>query len=495
MSNNENNHPASSKLYRAEQVRELDRMSIQEFGIPGYVLMTRAGDYAFQLIREHYPHARSVSIFCGSGNNAGDGYIVARLALQAGLNVQVVSVSSAKKLLGDARSAFLDYEKAGGNSTDYDPATGIKAEIVVDALLGTGLDRPVSGVYAEAINTINNHKAAVIALDIPSGLNADTGVVMGCAVMADMTVTFIGLKQGLYTGQAADCCGEIYFSSLDAPEEIYQKLPSSALLMTKPVLAQRARTAHKGQNGHVLVIGGEKGFTGAVRLAAEASARVGAGLVSIATRPEHAGLLNLERPELMCHGIETSSQLRVLAAKASVLAVGPGLGQTHWAAELFEQALYGKKPIVVDADALNLLAKEHLAHENWILTPHPGEAARLLNCSTAEINADRFAAVKALQEKYQGVCVLKGAGSLITDGSEIHLSNTGNPGMASGGMGDVLTGVIAGLIAQGMDNAEAARTGVYWHGLAADYAAEQGERGLLASDLMAYLRKLVNTST
>ncbi len=494
MIQNENNNPALTNLYRAEQVRELDRMTIQDFGVPGYDLMTRAGEYAFQQISKHYPHALSVCVFCGSGNNAGDGYIVARLALQAGWNVTVNCVSSVNKLQSDALRAFLDYEKAGGQCNDFDSEAEVNADIVVDALLGTGLDRPVRGDYADAISVINKQDNVIVAIDIPSGLNADTGVIMGCSVKADITVSFIGLKQGLYTGQAADCCGEIYFSSLQVPKQIYQKVSPSAFLMHKPSLPPRARSAHKGDNGHVLLIGGDKGFSGAIRLAAEATARVGAGLVSIATKPEHAGLVNLGRPELMCHGIKTSDQLVDLSAKATVLAIGPGLGQTPWAIELFAQVLECNKPLVVDADALNLLSKQHFTNKNWILTPHPGEAARLLQCSTKEINADRFAAVKAVQDKYQGICILKGAGSLITDGSEIYLSHTGNPGMASGGMGDVLTGIISGLLAQGLDNAYAARTAVYLHGLAADYAAKQGERGLLASDLMPHLRKLVNTS-
>ena len=263
--------------------------------------------------------------------------------------------------------------------------------------------------------------------------------------------------------------------------------------VVKSVLLRRERCAHKGHYGHVLIIGGDHGYSGAARLAGEAALRVGAGLVSIATRIEHAGLMNINRPELMCHGVTGSEQLAVLLDKASVVVVGPGLGQSAWAKTLFLQALAVKKPLLIDADGLNLLAQFPQTNPNWILTPHPGEAARLLGCPTTTIQEDRFAAALALQVKYQGVIVLKGAGTLICSEEECAVSNSGNPGMASGGMGDVLAGVIAGLVAQGLFLKNAAQQGVYGHGRAADLAVEQeGERGLLASDLMPYLRQWVN---
>jgi len=221
--------------------------------------------------------------------------------------------------------------------------------------------------------------------------------------------------------------------------------------------------------------------------------RVGSGLVSIATRAEHAGLMNLNRPELMCHGVETAVQLSALLEKVDVVVVGPGLGQSAWAKALFNAAIVSGKPLVIDADGLNLLANSPTTNPDWILTPHPGEAARLLNRSTADVQQDRFAAVLSLQGRYGGVAILKGAGTLIASEQALAVSNTGNPGMASGGMGDVLAGVIAGLLAQGLSLQDAARQGVYNHGLAADLATEKdGERGLLASDLMPYLRQLVN---
>lgn len=480
------------KLYRAEQVRRLDTLAIQQYKIPGFELMERAGHFAYECTINRFSNIRSVAIFCGSGNNAGDGYVVARMAKEAGISTTVYSVSPVEKLHGDALTAFQEYIKSDGKVVAYQEGISCDAELIIDALLGTGLDRKVKGIYAKAIETINSLQNPVVSLDIPSGLNADTGMVMGNAVRADLTATFIGLKQGLFTGQSNDFCGEIRFSSLKVPDEVYQEVSHASKRLDRPVIKPRSRCSHKGNHGHVLVIGGEAGFSGAVVMAAEAAARTGAGLVSIATRQSHAGLLNINRPELMCHGVENFEQLEPLLTKASVIVIGPGLGQSEWSLFLFEKALGSGKPLVIDADGLNLLSQTSVTNENWVLTPHPGEAARLLHCSTSEIQKDRFAAVTAIQQRYHGVSVLKGAGTLIFDGRETQISTTGNPGMASGGFGDVLTGIISGLIAQGFTNEDAARAGVYLHGEAADCAALEGERGLLASDLMPYVRKLVN---
>ena len=476
-------------LYRTAQVRDLDRMAIQELGIPGFELMSRAGAAVFQCIRKQWPEARSVAVFCGSGNNAGDGYIIAGLALMAGLNVCVYSLADPLNLNGDARTAYRNYSDAKGVTLPFPAGEPIEADVIVDALLGTGLDRPVTGLYAHAIALINQLPAHVVAVDGPSGLNADTGNVMGCAVKAECTVTFIALKQGLFTGLAADYCGEIFYSALAVPDAVFQAVTPSAVRVVKVPLPRRNRCSHKGNYGHVLIVGGDSGYSGAARLAGEAALRVGAGLVSVATRPEHATLMNLSRPELMCHGVETTGQLTVLLEKADVVVIGPGLGQSDWAKALFLATISAQKPLVVDADGLNLLALSPVINPGWILTPHPGEAARLLQCSIAKIQQDRFAAVAAIQASYGGIAVLKGAGTLIASNDDIAVSTTGNPGMASGGMGDVLSGVIAGLLAQGLPLKNAAQQGVYSHGWAADLAAEKdGERGLLASDLMPYLR-------
>jgi hydroxyethylthiazole kinase-like uncharacterized protein yjeF len=256
----------------------------------------------------------------------------------------------------------------------------------------------------------------------------------------------------------------------------------------------RSKDAHKGNFGHVLVIGGNKGMGGAVRLAAEAAARVGAGLVSVATRAEHVSALIAARPELMCLEVQTSADLKFLLERATTIVLGPGLGQDAWAQDLYTCVLASKLPKIIDADALNLLAKNPHKQDDWILTPHPGEAARLLACTTADIQNNRLVAAKQLQQRYGGVIVLKGAGSIIQGVTTTHLCTAGNPGMASGGMGDVLGGVIAGLVAQKFSQQKSAELGVLVHALAADQAAkESGERGLLALDLMVQLRRLMNS--
>lgn len=482
-----------TKLYQTQHVRELDRLAISEYGIAGLSLMQKAADAVWRQIRQRWPNLSSISIFCGRGNNGGDGYLVATLALQAGLNVTVYSMAETDKLSDDALAACQIYQQTGGKITPFSPAIDIKTELIVDALLGTGLNKNVSGSYAEAVKTINNCNCPVIAVDIPSGLNADTGKAMSCAVNASVTVTFMALKQGLFTADAPEYCGEIVCADLGVPDEIFSTVPHSAELLEKFTFPARQRNTHKGSYGHVVVIGGDVGFSGAARLTAEATLRSGAGLVSIATRAAHAPVLNAGRFELMCHPVENVAELNGLLQKTNIVVLGPGLGQQTWGRDLFEAIIPLSLPQVLDADGLNLLAIYPNRHNNnRILTPHPGEAARLLNCSSADINADRFAAVKKIQAIYGGVCVLKGAGTLIFDGIEMFVCNSGNPGMASGGMGDVLAGIIGGLLAQGFNLTQAAKIGVYLHGAAADLAAQQGERGLLAGDLMPIIRKLVN---
>ncbi len=492
-------HELPFRLYRAAQVRELDRIAIEERGIPGYTLMSRAGAVAFDLLRQRWPDVRRIVVVCGGGNNAGDGYVVARLARQAGLAVRVLTLAKPDDLRGDALTAWRDAVDAEVPIAPFASAGLADAELLVDAILGTGLERDVSGVWREAIEAMNAHPADCFALDIPSGLHADTGAILGAAIQAAATMTFIGLKQGLFTGQGPACCGEIHFADLDVPPDIYPALHPACWRYAgedlPALLPRRSRSAYKGHFGHVLVIGGELGMAGAARMAGEAAARCGAGLVSVATRAAHAGLQAAARPELMVHGIEAADELIPLARRATVIAIGPGLGRGDWGRAMLEAALAVDQPLVLDADALNLLAVEPAFRDRWILTPHPGEAARLLKMTPAQVEADRFAAVEELALRFGGVAVLKGAGSLIASQADglVALSTAGNPGMASGGMGDVLTGVIAGLLAQGLPLFAAAKGGVHLHGRAGDLAAGAGgERGLLATDLLPFLRQLAN---
>ncbi|TDJ20822.1 MAG: NAD(P)H-hydrate dehydratase [Gammaproteobacteria bacterium] len=489
-------------LYLSAQVRELDRIAIEEFSIPSMTLMENAGASAYQLMRSKWPDAKCIHVLCGPGNNGGDGYILARLANEDDLLVKLHQVGNHEKLSGDALQAAERCITSGLEPVQY--AFGHDfggklndCDVIVDALLGTGLDREVTGQWQEVINTINRCDIPVLSLDIPSGLNADTGRVMGCAVHAKATMTFIGLKQGLFTGQGVEYAGDVHFDKLDVPDGVLTKIVSMTKRITlddlQSLLKPRSKSSHKGNYGHVLVVGGDQGFAGAARLSAEAAARTGAGLVSLATHANHAALITMGVPEIMAHSIENSIEIKPLLGKASVVAIGPGLGQSTWGSSLFSKVLEGKLPLVVDADALNILAREPVSSDRWILTPHPGEAARLLNCEPRDIQSDRVSAASEIQKKYGGIVVLKGSGSIIADDEgNISICSEGNPGMASGGMGDVLTGIIAGLSAQGLEKGDAARLGVCIHAAAADNAAVDGERGLLASDLMPWIRRLVS---
>ncbi|SFM42993.1 NAD(P)H-hydrate epimerase [Ectothiorhodospira mobilis] len=483
-------------LYTADQVRELDRRAIQGHGIPGYTLMQRAGAAALEVLDRMWPRGRVLAVVCGPGNNGGDGYVLARLARAAGWEVRLAAVTDPGALQGDAARAWGDWRAAGGGVVSLDAALE-GCDVIVDALLGTGLGRPVEGAMAEAILRINAAGVPVLSLDIPSGLGADTGAVLGRAVRARATVTFIGLKLGLFTGEGREHGGEVHFDALAVPAAVYAGMIPSATRADAAVLGRlprRRRSAHKGDFGHVLVVGGAPGMPGAVRMAAEAAARVGAGLVSVATHAGHAALIPLARPEVMAHGVTAPDDLDPLLERATVVAVGPGLGQGDWGRALLQRVLAWEGPRVLDADALNLLAGAPQRRGDWVLTPHPGEAARLLGCTTARVQADRPAAAAALQARYGGVCVLKGSGTLVHDGRGLTVCTGGNPGMASGGMGDVLTGILAGGMAQGLaaTPGETAVLGVCAHARAADMAAGEGERGLLASDLLNHLRGAVN---
>lgn len=479
-------------LYTAARIKQIERIAIEDLGLPGIVLMRRAGQAAFAALMQRWPDAKAITVFCGGGNNGGDGYVVARLALQAGLHVVLMALVDAGELKGDALTSCQDFMAAGGRVQRFD-GTGAIEGVVVDALLGTGLNRQVDAGYATAINHINHSKMPVIAIDLPSGLNADTGAVMGDCVRANMTITFIARKTGLFTGQAADMTGDVVCDDLAVPTTAFSSIEPEAHLLVPRPMAKRRRCAHKGDCGRLVLVGGNLGFSGAIRLAGEAALRGGAGLVNILTHPDHATVLNLGRPELMCRGADESNAGQRMLAAADVLVVGPGLGLDAWAEACFQAALDANQPGVVDADGLNLLATKPCKRDDWILTPHPGEAARLLNCTTGDIAADRYAAVRALQSKYGGVCVLKGAGTLIADDSTIRVATVGNPGMASGGMGDVLAGLCGALLAQGLSAFDAACLAVDTHGRAADrVAATHGEIGLLASDLLVEIPALLN---
>ncbi len=521
------------KLYSAKQVRELDRIVIEKFGVSGYELMQRAGRFSYQTLKQRYPlKSHYISVICGCGNNAGDGYVLAKLAMEdqdeTGRQIRIYNCFNPEKLKGDAKRTyqelltldsefieFIDMYKYFENDDLIDELV-LESEIlnyqfflrpdavIVDAIFGTGLTRDIDNENLSTfIKILNKSSHPILSIDIPSGINADTGSVMGVAVNADVTTTFMGRKRGMFTHDGCEYSGEILFDYLDVPPPSLNELKDEDIKCYDleesrgsnflSVLSTRVRNAHKGNFGHVLVIGGDEGYLGAAQMAAEAAMRVGSGLVSVATRKSHAAQLSAAIPEIMSHGVETLDKLMPLIKRASVIAIGPGLGQSEWAKLLFARVLELDLPIIIDADALNLLAEEEQSSPNWVITPHPGEAARLLKTDVTTVQSDRYQSAKMLYEKYQAPVVLKGAGSIVTDlQGNLLVCNAGNPGMSTGGMGDVLTGVIAGLIAQGADIETATQAGVLMHARAADLAAEFGERGMMATDLMPYLRKLAN---
>ncbi|WP_447556582.1 NAD(P)H-hydrate dehydratase [Vreelandella sp. EE22] len=485
-------------LFKAAQVRELDRRTIAA-GIESFALMQRAASSAWHSFRSRWPQAKSVSVLCGGGNNGGDGHVLAALAMQSGLKVQRISIQALESLENDAARAAALASDAGVGFERYQNGMRLEGEVIVDALLGTGLSREVEGEMLSAIGVINDAGKPVLSLDVPSGIAADTGAALGGAVHADCTVTFIGDKIGLHTGDAPGYAGDIDFRPLGVKAQaFFDILPAAWRLeesWLKTAFAPRPRAGHKGSFGHVLVMGGAPGFGGAALLASQTAARLGAGKVSLATAAEHVSASLTRCPEIMARSVRGGADAGELAQAADVIVVGPGMGQHAWGQAVLQSALQTDKPLVVDADGLNLLATSwpSLKRDNWVLTPHPGEAARLLDCTVADIQADRPKAARALQRARGGVVVLKGAGSLVAGPEGVVVCPFGNPGMASGGMGDVLSGMLGTLVAQFDDIELATRLGVMVHALAGDAAAKEGgERGLLASDLASYARILIN---
>ena len=485
------------EIYPVAAVRDIDRKAIEDESIPGYTLMTRAADAAVKAACAEFPDAKRWQVLCGGGNNGGDGYVVARLAAAQGIVVSTLALVDPESLQGDAASAYKDFSAAGGVVMPWSGELDPEAELLVDAMLGNGLERPLGGDFAAAVVAANRHLASVMALDIATGLHSDTGDVLGSAIEANLTVTFVGLKPGLFLGGGPAHTGKLVFAGLGIADSCRDTsrvaMRRIATRDIQELLPRRARDAHKGDFGHVLVIGGGAGMPGAARLCGEAALRAGAGRVSLATDPSHAASIVAACPELMSHGIATVDDLDTLIATADVIAFGPGLGRCAWAQALFERVAADERPCVWDADALNLLAAVGGHAANRVITPHPGEAATLLDTSAGNIQADRLAALQALQERVGGSVVLKGAGSLVSSSAGVPwICTAGNPGMAAPGMGDVLTGIIAALLAQGLDPEQAACVGVQAHALAGDRAARQGERGLMASDLIAELRAVLN---
>lgn len=491
-----------SNLYTSVQVYALDAAAIAS-GTPGIQLMKRAGRAAFELLVERYPLPELITVYCGAGKNGGDGLIVAALAAQKKLPVQVILLASPDKYEGEARLAYDYALQEGVKITHAAEAQPPQVGVVVDALVGLGLNVQVRPECALLIEQINQTGLPVLAIDLPSGLDADTGADHGAVVKADITITFIGVKRGLLTGRGPAVCGQVVLADLDIPSDLYAQQEASCeqlhLIDLLELLPPRSADAHKGNFGHVLVIGGDHGYGGAVIMAAEAAARSGAGLVSVATRPEHIPAILTRSPEIIARGVASGQELELLLSRATVLVVGPGLGRSPWSEQLLQVAAKSGLPMVVDADALNIIAEGRVlpdwpSHANCIYTPHPTEAGRLLGSTNVIVNQNRFDAIAQLQQKLGGTVILKGAGSLVLGESGVTgVVTSGNPGMATGGMGDVLSGILGALIAQGLAVEDAAQLGAVLHASAADLAAEKiGQRGLMATDIIPCVAQLLS---
>lgn len=495
----------STELFAEAAVRAIDARLIAALDGDAYALMQRAAWAALDALKQRWPRARTLAVVCGPGNNGGDGWVLARLAESAGYDAWVVHLraddsrgsTEAQRSRRDWRGRRVAWE----DDPELAAESLALADVVVDAVFGLGLTRAPVAPHVDLIEAINAAQRPVLALDLPSGVRADSGEAPGAAVRADLSISFVAAKPGLYSGRGRALSGARRLAPLlpegiDAPGPSADFEPQALALDARALdgaLQPRRSDAHKGDSGHVLVLGGDSGMAGAALLCARAALRAGAGLVSVGTRAAHAAALVAAQPECMVRGLEAAGDLDALFKRSTVIAVGPGLGQDDWGRRLFDRVLAAPRPCVLDADALNLLANAPRACPQAVLTPHPGEAARLLGVSTGEVQRDRYAALAHLVQRFECPVVLKGAGSLVgAPGQLPRVIDAGNPGMAVGGMGDLLAGVIAALIAQGLDRFDAAVLGALAHAAAGDLAAAEGERGLLPSDLLPLLRRVLN---
>lgn len=480
-------------LYRVEQVRAIERAAAAH-GLNPASLMDRAGKSAAALVAERWPSVQRIGVLCGKGNNGGDGYVAALVLLKAGFDVVVAGAGPSAT--EEARAAQHAWRDAGQGVVALGGPLP-RTALWIDALFGVGLSRAPDAISAQAIAAVREQGVPVLALDVPSGLDADRGCAPGVVLPATLTLCFIAAKQGLLTATARDVVGELLIDALGVPADAFSAVSPSALAVAEPALRAalpvRTSDSHKGYHGRVLCIGGSEGMGGALALCAEAAARCGAGWVDAAGSAEAIAALRVRCPEVLGAALISAEGLDARMAVATVLALGPGLGLLPMARSLFHAALASGLPMVVDADALNLLAEAPCPMPQNILTPHPGEAGRLLGVSTSDVQNDRYAALDALVQRFECAVVLKGAGTLVgAPGQVTRVVQAGNAAMASAGMGDVLTGVIAALRAQGLPAFDAAWVGALAHSAAGDRAAKGASRGLLASDLLPELRVVLN---
>lgn len=506
------------KLVTAEQMRKIDAATIDKYGIPGILLMENAGVQVANAVREliqEKPGARVV-VVCGKGNNGGDGLVAARHLTNDGTNVRVALLCNGADMAGDAATNFRIARNMGVSITENADLEAVRAmlgraDIVVDAILGTGISGEVHGLPRAAIEAVNDSGASVVSADIPSGINADTGQVSGVAVIADVTVTFGAIKLGLVQHPGASFCGNLRLVEIGIPRSLTFSTTISANLVTEPIasflLPMRDQDIHKGDAGRLLVLAGSVGMTGAAALCAQAAMRTGAGLVTLGC-PESLNdvleekcteTMTVPLPETPARSLSTGATARVLelAERSDAVALGPGLSQNPDTFALVRELVPAiAVPLVLDADGLNALegSPQAIASRTapTVITPHPGELARLMGSTIEAVQENRVEAARRAARETQAVVLLKGAASVIAQPSgEVWINTTGNPGMASGGMGDVLTGMVGALLAADAGPESAAIAGAYYHGLAGDAAAKDGERGLIASDVLRTIQDVL----
>ncbi|MFC1494418.1 NAD(P)H-hydrate dehydratase [Thermodesulfobacteriota bacterium] len=511
------------RLVTASEMREMDSLAIEEMGIPGTVLMENAARGAARVFMDHFdpPGGSSIIMLCGRGNNGGDGYVMARYLHEREMSVRVAILGNMSSISGDAlvnleilKRINVEINEITDDEKWESFSDGIKTtDFIIDALLGTGLNSPVRGIFKRVIDDVNASGKPVMSIDIPSGLNADNGKVMGTAVKADITVTFGFAKPGLVVYPGADYTGHLALIDIGIPDAVSSRLKSEHELIGPDefmhLLSNEKSDVHKGKRGHLLILAGSEGKTGAAALCAMGALRVGAGLVTVGVPESLNPILEKKLTEAMTVPLpETEEKSLALKAgedilrlidKKTVLAIGPGLSTNPETVNLVSKILKEVKvPVVLDADALNALSMvpDSLKYldKNKVLTPHPGEMGRLTGLPVRDIQADRLETTRRYAKKWKCNLILKGAGTILSDpGGMVSINPTGNPALASGGSGDVLTGMIAGFLGRGLTPVKASQAGIYLHGMAADYlAVKAGEAGILASELseaVPYLMK------
>ncbi len=500
------------KIVTAEQMKNIDRRAIREFGIPGPVLMENAAAALLAEMERFFDGLTGVKVgvICGKGNNGGDGLALARRLSIRGVPVRVALLAPFSSVSGEAKINLsilrkTDVEILPNASTRKISDVISWSDVLVDAMLGVGLSSPLKGIYAQAVEQINSSGRPVVAVDIPTGIDADTGAVMGAAVLADLTVTMAFLKRGLVLYPGAHFAGTIRVADIGIPSAVVEREKITVRLLNQGYawagIRHRYPDTHKGDYGHLMVLAGSPGKAGAAVMAARGAIRTGAGLVSVATPNSIVPIIQQQIFEAMCIpsaegtdgtiGIGAEGELLKAAEKMSACAIGPGLS-THYETVQVVRNLIQRFaiPMVIDADGLNAIAGSvnvlKKVKAPAILTPHPGEMGRLAGLSSVDVQKDRIKIASDFAVKYKVILVLKGAGTVVAgpDG-EVFISTTGNAGMATGGTGDVLTGMIGSLLAQDYPAIQAACLGVYLHGLAGDLAAkEKGEMGMIAGDLI-----------